>query len=186
MQTNLKFTALAAAMALLTVPMAASAKKPPRPDNGIVIDVSDTCTCSGWTATDGDDEDLDPDHWLGFCDVDWTAYDHTEIAYGADIEFEAKWMEGETGMSAENSTPVEDYECVAGDYDEEADADDEKCTATGVGVVALPFPEGADASLEFKVKGFYNGRGGQVSRNFIKAVGECDVLPPAGPLLPPV
>lgn len=186
MQANLKMTALAAAMALLTAPMGAYAKKPPRPDNGIVVDVSDTCTCGDWVATDGDDEDLDPDHWLGLCDGDWTAYDHTEIAYGADIEFEAKWIEGETGMSAENSTSVNDYECVPGDFDGEADADDEKCTATGVEVVATPFPEGADVSLELKVKGFYNGKGAQVSRNFIKAVGECEVLPPPGPLLPPI
>lgn len=112
-----------------------------------------SCTCD-WTA--------------GSCDVSWTDLASlgvvgVPVAYGADVEFEASWVESDVEMEASSEADVDEYTC-----------DGLTCTGT-VDVVLPVYPAEADLSFEAKVKGFETGRDGPKSRDFIKDTAECNL-----------
>lgn len=77
-------------------------------------------------------------------------------------------------------TEVEEYSCALGDHDIGDNDNDERCNAEDVAVSAPVVGDPAEQSLEFKVKGFVNGKYGKTSRDFVKDTGSCAPLPPTG------
>jgi len=165
-----KTFALTAFLIFIGVPMLALAKKPHplQPDPAPAVD---SCSCDEFLLN----EATDPDQWESLCTVQWTTFDGSWPAYGADIEFEAEWFDV-SDMSAGSETELEDYSCESGDFDAEADADDQRCAATDVAVVIPLHSNSGSTDFEAKVKGFDNAAH-PGSRDFAKARGDCSPLP---------
>jgi hypothetical protein len=166
MNTKLKLTTFAAALALIVVPMTASAKKPhPTSDFAVVVE-SCECTDTGNTMEVESPDGLVEAPILN-CDVSWSSVPAAP-AYGASVEFEAEWAAGELEYEAKSEAEIEEYICDGTDPD--------ACTAN-VDITVPDVPEGAEVEFEAQVKGFENGKDGKVSRDFAKAKDECTVLP---------
>ena len=179
MNASIKLTILAATAALLLGPLNASAHKKDDPENDHdsgygIAELS--CECGDWSFVDSDDDDSEPDHWEGSCDVSWVSTPAAP-AYGADIEFEAEWLEddGITEVEISNDNEIEEYAC-------EGDDTSETCTAE-VPVALGDFPADAETEFEVRVKGFANGKSGKKPRDFTKAKADCEVLPDPDSLL---
>ena len=172
MNTSIKLTVLAATAALLLGPLSASADKKDENNHDSGYEITElTCECDLWEFVDSDDEDSEPDHWKGSCDVSWISTAPAP-AYGADIEFEAEWLadDGITEVEISNDNDIEGYTC-------EGDEASETCTAEDVSVALGDFPADADPEFEVRVKGFENGKTGKKPRDFTKAKADCEVLP---------
>jgi hypothetical protein len=149
-----KTTLISAAIALGLAASAASAKKPhPEPALYTVGDLAVQCSCD----------------WIGgTCDVSWTdlaslGVTDVPVSYGADVEFEAEWMDGDVDMEATAEADVDDYSC-----------DGLTCSAT-VDFALPEYPVDAETSFVAKVKGFETGPDGETSRDFIKDVADCNL-----------
>lgn len=165
-----KLVTLAAVLITLGVPLTALAKKP-HPAQLDPAPTVDSCTCDEFLLN----EATDPAQYESLCTVQWTTIDGSWSAYGADIEFEAEWFDV-SDMSASSETELDGYACETGDFDGDAEADDERCTATDAAVVIPLHSDSGSVDFEAKVKGFENKKG-PTSRDFVKATGDCSPLP---------
>lgn len=165
MNTKLKFTTFAAALALIVVPMAASAKQP-HPTSTYDVTV-DSCECTDTGIRLDVSELIDgEDASLLNCNVMWSSTPPAP-AYGASIEFEAEWAVDELEYEAKSEAEIEEYECTG--------ATPDACTAN-VDITVPDVPEGAEVEFEAQVKGFENGKDGKVSRDFVKSKGDCSLV----------
>jgi len=147
-----KYLALAGAVSLAATAITADAKNPhPEPE----YEISNLeCSCD-WSAAPGS------------CTVSWDDVDAS--AYGADIEFEAEWMDGSgVEMKTEAELELDDlWQCEAG-----------VCSATAEFVLPGGYPAEAEVEFEARVKGFDNGRDGPKPRNFRKETADCNLPEP--------
>ena len=149
---------MAAGLLLLSLPVAALAKKPhpAHPDPAPEVD---SCECSVPVMI----PDSEPAMYESYCDVQWTTTGASWSTYGASVEFEAEWTVEDVEMSSESEADIDDYSCVF--------ETDETCTAIDVLLVISDFADDADIEFEARVKGFDTK--GPRPRNFVKSMGDC-------------
>jgi|PlaIllAssembly_1097288.scaffolds.fasta_scaffold98607_3 hypothetical protein len=159
-KTTLITTAATLGMAALAVHAAPPGKSPPV--NQFKDLLAPACTCD-WTA--------------GECTATWTDVNSLgvvgfPVSYGADIEFEAQWIESTTladGTIAE----------VKREASAEVDLDGYSCNGTTcsatVPIVLPDYPVDATTSFMAKVKAFETGSDGLTPRNFVKDVADCNL-----------
>jgi len=159
-KTTLITTAVTLGMAAFAVHAAPPGKSPPT--NQFKDMLAPVCTCD-WNA--------------GECTASWTDVNSlgvtgVPVSYGADIEFEAQWIESST--LADGTTTEVKREASA-----EVDLDAYSCdglTCSATVPFALPeYPVDATTSFMAKVKAFETGSDGVTPRNFLKDVADCNL-----------
>jgi hypothetical protein len=172
-----KLVALLTAMVFALAPMLSVAEKPhpdQDPDNVTV----DSCMCGDWTYN------VEDSLWTGSCNIDWQASDGSWDAYGASVDFEARWFpteETEVNTSSTSEVMDDDYACAPASIDGDTDAG-QICSAIGVVVIVPLYQDTGGGSQDFDatVKGFDVSPSGHVSWDYAKDVGGCTGAPGAG------
>jgi hypothetical protein len=158
----MKRTSLVAlSVALGLAALSAGAKSPvvKPPVSGYEGTLDPQCSCD-WAA--------------GQCTASWNDLGYLgvlNLVYGAEIEFEASWIETVT-LEDGTTTQVKRQASAEADLDDTYACDGTTCSATA-GVLLPEYPADAEVSFEALVKAFEDGKTGQKPRNFAKDEVAC-------------